>query len=94
MHTPIERVTCCISGCRRSRGAAAWEKYHGTPLDTGCEFICQTHWREIPQEMRRVYARIRRRERVFGCSLPAGRRIWRRLRSQAFATSLPCGDTE
>lgn len=87
MYEPVDRVPCCVPTCRRFRGAEAWKKRFGSAPDEGCEFICQQHWKKVPQRMRRVHARIRRRERTFGCSLPAGLRIWRRLRTEAIRIS-------
>lgn len=81
----IDRVPCCVPGCRRGVTAAAWEKRYGAAPTRNDEHICREHWRQVPKPMRRVHARIKRTERRIGTKLPAGDRIWMRLRRQVGA---------
>lgn len=79
---PIDRVPCCIPGCRRGIGGTAWVKRFGHAPSKGSEYICQPHWQMAPSNMKRVLARIKRRERRFDCQLDASVRIWRRIKRE------------
>lgn len=74
-----QRLGCRAPACRRGIGVNAWKKRFGDIPVEGSEYVCQSHWSSLPTAKRKVYARIRRRERRFGARTPASARIWRRL---------------
>ena len=80
-----EGVRCCVPGCGRGMGEAAWTKRFGSIPNEHDEYVCQTHWQAVPSAMRRAYARVRRRERRFGFHLSASSRLWSRLKREAGA---------
>ena len=55
------RINCLVPGCRRTIAAG-----------TFTEWICQRHWSAVPRDLRRVYARAKRRRK----NLAALNRIW------------------
>jgi hypothetical protein len=76
-------------------------KKGGGPIEPGDQWICGPHWNLVPRAMKRAYSRVRRRERKFGCDLPASLRIWRRIKIEVgaapplgwpgYRTRGPCG---
>jgi len=73
------RLQCIAIDCNRSIGEAAWRKRFGDLDFSTADYICQKHWSFIPEKYRKIYARIRRRERRYGVRLPGSFRIWRRM---------------
>ena len=82
MGTEIDRIPCASPSCGRGIGADAWRRRFGDLTIETAEYICQSHWSKVPDAMRRVYARARRRDRRMGAHLPATHRIWRRIMAE------------
>lgn len=76
-------IPCVVPGCHRSIGSMTFAKRFGAIA--AAEWICSRHWSTIPPIKRKVYARVRRRERRFGFNLPASARLWSYLVRQATA---------
>lgn len=82
------RVACLVPGCGRGIGREAWTKRFGGEPGPGAEYLCQTHWKTVPSAMKKVYARLRRRERRFDAALPTASRIWRRIVAHALSDGM------
>jgi hypothetical protein len=62
-----DRLTCIVPGCRRTH-APIWN-----------EFICAKHWPLVPRDMRRAYARAKRRRKPMAVLI----RLWLRCKAVA-----------
>lgn len=82
MSTGRLRITCCVPYCRRT--------YRN---DEGfAEWICGDHWRAVPKDQRRAWARLRRRRRRGMPMAPErGARLWARLKRAAIEAALGIG---
>jgi len=76
------RIPCAAPSCARGIGIEAWRKRFGDLDVETAEYVCQQHWSRIPQVMRRVYARARRRDRRMGAHLASTDRLWRRIMTE------------
>jgi hypothetical protein len=73
MSHPQPRTPCVIDGCQRTTAKAY------------AEWICPKHWAHLTTAERRVWARMRRRERLRPESINPARylRAWAALRRRA-----------
>lgn len=62
-----DRITCLVPGCRRT---------HAPDFK---EWICAKHWPLVPRDIRRAYARAKRRRK----SQNALWRLWNRCKTAA-----------
>lgn len=61
------RISCCVPLCRRTREHKSVPVIvEGEVLDFGAEWICQKHWSELPQELRRRHTSAKRAVRKAG----------------------------
>lgn len=77
-----DRLKCAIAGCRHTLGARqALKRFAYMPR----EWICGQHWARLTREERRVWHRIKRLQRRFGCEVRASAsdRIWSGLKRKA-----------
>ena len=72
------RILCCVPHCRRTISKEAAEEKRWD------EWMCGSHWREVPVRLRSVHLRILRRGRR-GQAVAKARadRIWSRIKRYA-----------
>lgn len=68
----MTRITCLVPGCHRT-----------TPRGRYDQWICGKHWPLVPRDLRRAYARAKRRRKPAS----ALSRLWVRCEREAIAAN-------
>ncbi len=73
-----DRILCCVPHCRRTISKEAAEEKRWD------EWMCGSHWREVPDRPRSVHLRILRRgRRGHAVAKARAERIWARIKRYA-----------
>lgn len=80
------RLSCCVPHCRRTKPVSPEiVELDVVVIDLAEEWVCSTHWRQVPVRLRRLHSAAKRRlreRRTVRFALVAGR-IWERCKRAA-----------